>query len=207
MKNCHRTLPALLVSAAIAACLMACGSSSRSPSGGTRSSGTTVASTSAAPPGGYIKDDGDKDGDDPHPTDPGQDDQSLLATYGHRASTSAAHTISALVKHYYAAALAGDGAQACALLDAGLAAGLISSQSQTKRGAGACAAAVAPLLAQQHQHLLAEDPATMTVTGVYVNGNLGLALLGFRDSPETDIVVEREGHAWKIGALIDSNVP
>jgi hypothetical protein len=188
----------------------ACGSGARTPADPGSATSTLPAKSrdaNSSRAGNYLKADGDKDGDDPHPSNPGQDDQALLATYGYRASASTAHAIATLVEHYYDAALTGDGAHACALLAAGPTAGLVSSQSQTSHGAHNCATAIEPLLAQQHRHLLAEDPASMVVTGVYVNGDLGLALLGFRASPESDIVVEREGGAWKLGALIDSEVP
>jgi hypothetical protein len=200
MRNCRRparavrALPALLASAllGIGIGVGACGSS---------------ASTSISSRSGYLKEDGDKDGDDgAYPAHPGQDDQSFLATYGGRARPATARAIASVVERYYAASLAGDGASACALLNAGLATALAAQRGRAAQGDRACAAALSPLLAQQHPHLLAEDPATMVVTGVYAKGNLGLAVLGFRSAPESDIVVAREGRAWRIDALFDNQM-
>jgi hypothetical protein len=204
MKNFPRAPLAVLASTVLAVGAVACGGSGSSHSTSAGSSGAAAAHASATPSGGYLKEDADEDGDDPHPTDPGQDDQEFLASYGPKASPATASTITALVRSYYTASLAGDGTRACALLNAALATSLAKQQSPTASGAQACAAAIAPLLAQQHQRLLAEEPATMTVIGVYVKGILGLVVLGFGNAPESDIVVTREGGAWKIDALYDS---
>ena len=149
--------------------------------------------------GGYLKEDGDKDDDD-NPRDLRQDDKEFLESYGPRASPAGTRTIAALTRSYYTAALAGNAARTCALLNSALATALASESG----GAHACSAGIAPLLAQEHQHLLAEDPATMTVVGVYVKGDLGLVVLGFKNAPESDIIVTGTGNAWRIDALYDS---
>lgn len=211
-----RALLALLAAALLCVGTSACGAGAGGPADsrsapsaatGAGETGTQSVSSRAAGAGGYLKDDGDNDGDDPHATNPGQDDEVLFETYGHRASAPTERAITTLVEHYYKAALSENGVRTCALLAAGLTAGLISSQSQTTHSARTCAAAVAPLLAQQHRHLLAEDPTSMVFIGVYVKGDLGLAVLGFRAAPESDLVVEREGDTWKLAALLDSEVP
>jgi len=46
----------------------------------------------------------------------------------------------------------------------------------------------------------------MVVISVHAKGNLGLAVLGFRRVPESEILVEREGSSWKIDALFDSEM-
>jgi hypothetical protein len=166
----------------------------------------TIAPSSAARSGGYLKEDGDNDGDEGSPGRKYvQDDKRVLATYGGRARPATARAIAALVRRYYAASLAADGASACALLDASLAKAL-AAQSGAPRSPAACAAALSPLLAQEHQHVLSEDPATMTVIGVYANGVIGLALVGFRNAPESDLLLAREAHAWKIDSLFDDLV-
>lgn len=208
-----RALSALLAVALLSATMVACGgttkvansSSSSSTRLGIPGATATAVTSSAIPPGGFLKDDGDKDSDDgAYPGHPEQDDQSFLAGYGHRVPPTLASTIAALVKRYYAASLAGDGASACELLDAGLATALAAQQGPAAHGAAACAASLSPLLVQQHQHLLAEEPATMVVTGVYAKDNVGVVVLGFRNAPESIIVLAREGHAWKVDALFDS---
>lgn len=204
-------LAALLLSVAAGCGGATGGSSSPAPTSkitATRSAATNTDSASAAPaPRGYLKEDGDVDGDDgPHPSNAGQDDGILFATYHKRASPAETRAIGRLVKRYYAASAAGQGARACALLNAGLAAGLADSAGRSSAG-GTCAASLAPLLAQQRRHLAAEEPATMVVNGVYLKGNLGRVVVGFRRAPEGQINIMREGHAWKINALFDYEMP
>lgn len=211
MKTNRNTRALVLLAAALLGTTMAaCGgtakvaSSGSSPSTGLATSGAT-ATSSAVPSGGYLKEDGDKDGDDgAYPAHPGQDDRGFLASYGHRAPPVEARTIAALVKRYYAASLAGDGTSACELLDAGLATALAAQQGTTAHDTAACAASLSPLLAQQHQHLLTEEPATMLVTSVYAKDNTGVAVLGFRKESESIIPLAREGQVWKIDALFDN---
>ncbi len=180
---------------------IACGASQPTQSTTPRAHRATV---STAQPGGYSKNDGDEDFDDTrqYHGSPANDDLALLASYGPRASPAVARAVTSLVKRYYAASAAGNGAAACALLTANLAGGLATGQGQTGQGENhTCAATISLLLAQQHQQLLSENVATMTVTAVHVKGNLGLAVLAFKTTPESEIVLEREGHTWKIDAL------
>ncbi len=157
-----------------------------------------------APLGSYLRNDGDTDNDDPHASFPGQDHQSLLATYGGRPAPAAtARAIAAVVKRYYAVSAAGEGAHACALLSTGARAGVAVQQP----GSANCTSAIATLLAQQHAHLVTEEPASMTVIGAYAKGDLGLAVLGFRRAPESDVVLEREGGVWRIASPLDNLVP
>jgi hypothetical protein len=199
MKNCSRDLLTLLACAVLSAGLLACGGSSSSSSAGTASSGAKAAR-------GYLEEDGDSDSDDPHATHPEQDDAAFLASYGARAPAAVERPIAAVVRSYYAASLAGNGASVCALLNPALATAVANERGQSGAGAGACAAAIAPVLAQQHQHLLAESPATMTVIGVYAKGNLGLVVLGFKHSPESELILTRAGGGWKVDALYDTEL-
>ncbi len=200
------------------ACLAACGSATREPDA-TRASAhaatTAAAQTStvkhAMSPRGYLIFDGDTDSDDePHqgvrPDD--DDDRALLNAYGGLAGQAETQAVAAVVKRYYAAAAAGDGMEVCALLYSSLAAGL--GEDSSKAGApetAGCAASANGLLAQEHDRLSADDVATMTVISVHAKGGLALALVGFRTQPEGEILLRREGHAWKLDALLDSEVP
>lgn len=211
-----RPLLALLITALLGLTTVACGGASKSPgstsptsptSGSTDSSTTTVASSAES--SGYLKNDGDNDNDDlRHPVKAENDDRMLLVTYGHKADPADTRSVTTLVKSYYAASTAGEGMKACSLLYSSLAVGLADGQGQSAGGAtDACAKPMSLLLKQQHQRLAVEDASTMTVIGVYVKGDVGLVVLGFRASPESEIIVEREGHTWKIDALFDSDVP
>jgi predicted small lipoprotein YifL len=167
--------------------------------------------TSSTSPGSYWRYDGDKDSDDfahsgKRPDD--DDDRNLLAPYPNSPSRAELQAIVAAVRGYYAAAAAGDGTQACRLLDTSLAAGLGEGASQPGHGSdSSCEATIDRLFKEQHQQLAIEQPATMVVTSVHVKGDLGLALLGFRKAPEGEILIERDRGTWKLGALFDSEIP
>jgi hypothetical protein len=211
-----RSLLALFAVGLLSVCLAACGgtskgagSASHASSNAAATGSTPLTTSSTTPPGSYFKNDGDKDGDD---EDRGgksadNDDRALLAAYGNEAGQADKRAVTTVVKGYYAAAAAGDGAKACSLLATSLAMGLAEGQSQSVQSGGkTCAAAVSLLFKQQHQQLAADDVATMVVTGMHVKGNLGLAVLGFKTMPEGEILVEREDRAWKIDALFDSDM-
>ncbi len=217
-----RTLPVLLVVVLLGTTLPACGgtakvaSSAATATMGTGPTGTITASAAASH--SYLKEDGDRDGDDgSHPKQAGLDNGSLLATYRGIANQVETRAITMLVKRYYAASLSDDAARACALLSAALGKGLAVRQAQlTQLGRttataqdarGTCVAAISPLLAQEHQHLATEDPTTMRMIGLHLKGNLALVVLGFKRAPEAEIIVEGKGRAWKIGALFDGEMP
>jgi hypothetical protein len=191
MRNCSRPLAALLASVLLAAGALACGGASKPTSGSTTA-------------GAYLKEDADKDGDENTASEAGQDDRELLASYGPKADAATTATIAAVVRRYYAVSLAGEAASACALLNAALAREVANDQAPAGGAAHSCATGIAPVLAQQHSRLLAKEPATMTVIAVYAKGNIALAALGFRRSPESDILLTREGGGWKIDALYDT---
>jgi len=207
-----RQLLAMLATVLLLLLSGACGGTGKVAS--SRSSGSHAetgkgASDMHAPvttPGSYSRNDGDNDFDDArgYRDNSKNDDRILFAAYGKRANPNDARAVTALVKRYYAAAAAGDGARTCSLLDSSLANALAPEQRQSAPAPReACARAISPLLRQQHQHLIADNVSTMVVTSVHVKGNLGLAALGFRTMPEGEIVVEREGKAWKVDALFD----
>jgi hypothetical protein len=213
-----RLLLAALVVAFLSVTTFACGDSSKvtdsTPTISRDNTSTKSTSTTAilgtAPPGHYLKNDGDEDYDDaPNYRHGNRDARIFLTTYGHLASPAETRAVRKLIRNYYTAAAAGDGASDCALLDTALATGLVPEQSGSSN-AGAhntCATAMSQLLAQQHQRLVADDIPSMIVPAVYLKGNFGLAVLGFRRTPESEIVITREGHAWKIDALFDSEMP
>jgi hypothetical protein len=160
--------------------------------------------------GGYSRHDGDKDNDDePHGnSDIGNDATALLATYSDDLDATEKQRVIALVKRYYAAAAAGDGAKACSLLQSSLAVGLAEAHGQsTREGAKTCASALSALFEQQHKQLAADEVTTMGVTDVRRKGSLGLVILGFKRMPEGEILIEREGGDWKINSLLDSEMP
>jgi hypothetical protein len=193
--------------------LTACGNSATGgPSSSTTTAGPPASAHSAsAAADGYVKGDGDKDSDDEAHRGKGiddDDDHTLLRAYPHQAPAAEKQAITAVVKHYYTAAAANAGAKACALLDTSLASGLGSDSSGPSQGGSTtCAGAVDRQFRELHSQFVTDQVATMIVTGVRTQGDFALALLGFKTKPKRVILLQHEGHAWKIAALFDSELP
>jgi hypothetical protein len=207
-----RPAPVFLVVAVLVSGLGACGGASRdmrlssqSTPGLGDSANTTVAGPSKTSTSGYLRSDGDNETDD---GSRGNDDSAFLDTFGKEARPPDRRAIAELVKRYYVAAAAGDGAKACALLTPSVASGLAPAQvSSGQASADTCAAIVSRLFASQHQRLQADDVATMVVVDAHVKGNLGVAVFGFKTEPLSEILVKREAGPWRLDGLFDSVMP
>jgi len=207
-----RLLSPLLAAAISVAALAGCGGQTKATPTGAIAA-TARSTEQVSPPAnspiaardGYVTEDGDKDGDDgPNASKAGQDDTTLFASYHGQPSRTEARAIATLVKRYYIASAAEEGASACALLSVEISKGLESNRSQA--GHISCAVAISPLLAQQHQLLTLENPATMAVAGIHLRGNLALVALRFKRSFESTILTVREAGTWKIDALLGSDM-
>jgi hypothetical protein len=212
-----RSLLVLPLIALLGLGLSACGNTGKrtgsapESSSSTAAGGTTAAAGTASPAtpaGGYLRGDGDVD-DEANRTD---EDDYAIRNFGHAASAADRRTIAALVKRYYAAGAAGDGAAACALIYSGLAnspnlgeaaeAAYPPAPGVPLLRGQSCARIMSLLFKEDHQRLAA-DLATAIVTRVRVKGSRGLALLGFRTTPERQIPLRREHGAWKVETLLD----
>jgi hypothetical protein len=200
--NIRCALPALLAILALAGTGAGCGSAAKVAA---RQSALAHPRMPASGPAtrSYAKIDGDADADDQRPPGRHADDASpVLARYGPRARPEDARAIAALVKSYYRASLAGAATRACSLLSSSLAEGLSAAQRGSAEGRAGCAEPMGVLLTEQHRRLVSEEVSTMRVSSVHVKGDLGLAVLNFHRTPESVIVVEREGGTWRIDALV-----
>lgn len=211
-----RSLLAALASASLLLATSGCGSGSKdtapTPRAAAKVAPSTAPTTSSSRilSGHYFENDRDPDADDTirdgerGPADNGD----LLRSYPGTVTQSESRVIATTIRHYYAAAAAGNGTEACSLLSTNLSMSLAEGQGGSIHDtAKRCGAAVRPLFMQQHGLLVADDAATMIVTGVHVKGSFGLAFLGFQQMPEGEILIEREGAAWKVDALFDSLLP
>lgn len=203
-------LPSSALVALLSLALGACGetrvpnaaTTTRGPTGGVVSSNASQVS-----PRAYRRDDGDKDSDDERRGPAREnDDRGFLAEYGPEAERANRLTVAALVKRYFEWSAAGNGSGVCALLSSGLAASLAPAGSPAQ-GRDLCVASVTPMLRERHLQLVAEDPATMTVSQLRVKGGFALAVLSFQTSPKTAILLQREGRQWRVAALFDSPLP
>jgi hypothetical protein len=187
-----RLLLALLIVALLTGGLSACAGAGKGTGAGSKASGGGRAN------GDY------RDNDDGRlPVD---NDRISLSGYGHAATGAERSAIVALVKRYYAAAVAGDGARACTLLHSNIARAIPEDYGRLGppylRGGRTCAG-VLVLLFKHYRRQLSSEVPHMKLTGVRLEGEEGFALLRFGKTPERQIALLREGSAWKIQAMID----
>jgi len=172
---------------------------------GTTASNTTPTASSAMTTGQRAKDSNDLD------DDPNSDDDNPIVDYGHAASAPENEAITAVVKRYYAAAAAGDGAKACSMLVSTVAEAVPEEYGEASGPAylrGKTCAVVMSKLFKRHHRQLADNIATFEVTKVRAEEGKGLVVLRFATTPEPrKIAVRREGSVWKIKELLDSGMP
>jgi hypothetical protein len=142
--------------------------------------------------------------------DPDHDDQTF-EEYGHPASAAANSAIRAILRDYYAIAVAGDGAKACSMLVSGFARSIPTDFGRPPgppalRG-NTCPVVMSKLFAQQHKLLVAEAP-NMKITRVRVQGSQALVFLAFPTTPEPrDMGLEHEAGTWRLTGMIDTSLP
>jgi hypothetical protein len=135
-------------------------------------------------------------------------DDLATVSFGHAASATDRHAIATLVKRYYAAAAAGDGAKACSMMASPMARSLPQTSGGGAapaylRGAKTCEAVAVRVFA----HARPQIDHEVVVTGVRVQGGTVVALLGSTKAPASVISLGREGGAWKIEALLGGPLP
>jgi hypothetical protein len=175
-----------------------------------RDGGGTVVS-GPAPVGGYRHGDDDGDFDPPY-----YHDDSDVRHFAHAANPLDKRGVETLVKRYYATAAGDDGAAACSLMTSSLArdpnlgdvaeAAYPIAPSVPPLQGKSCASIMSLLFAEDHRRLVA-DSTTLQVVMVRVGRVRGLALLGFKTTPERQIGVAREHGVWKIAGVLDRALP
>jgi hypothetical protein len=205
-----RSLLAALTIALLSLGAVACGGAGKGGSSVSRAS-TTLASGSSAsgisststgqniPPRDY---DEDRDGT---PNSRYDSDDYAVLTFGHEASPAERQVVTALVKSFYAAAAAEDGAKACSLIYSLLAESIPETYGEVATGppelrGKTCAVVMTKLFKRDHQELVVHN-ATLKVTGVRVEAKNGFVLLDFKGVPDRHVVLHRELGAWKIDSL------
>lgn len=137
-------------------------------------------------------------------------DDGPVVAFGHPADARQSAAIAALVRRYYAIAVAEDGAKGCSMLysiyaesipeDYGSPSGPSWSQGET------CAAVLTKTFQHFHDEL-AFRALRLHVGQVRVEGRHGVALLRFPGLLERELDLEREGRSWRIFGLIDKPLP
>ena len=187
---------------------VACGGANSGADSASIASPSTVSNTAPAPT--YAKADSDKDNDIGAPYD--DTNNSGILNYGHAANATDERAIAALVKRYYATAVAGDGSKACSMIVSSLSKAVVEDYGHGSAGSPylssgkTCSAVMALLFKHSHSQLAAELPK-LKVSHVRLLGDRGLAVLTFGAMPERQIPIGLEGHTWKVQALLDSELP
>ena len=191
----------MLLAIALCGVGVACGGASKTSgsatplAAGPGATGGASTSTPSSTTRSAHKNDNDNDGDG------GADD----ILWGHAGSPRDTRTVAALVKHYYALALSGDGAGGCSLIYSifaeeipevyGESAGEPALRGKT------CATVMSKYYRSVHDRI-AREAATLDVVRLRVKGLRGLAFLQSSHTPEHDIQVHREHRLWKIDGLL-----
>lgn len=160
---------------------------------------------------GYLASDGDSDRDDRgrksyYLMRSRGEDTFVAASAGDLAAPPDRRAVAALIERYYAAAAGANAVEACSLLDPELAAGLAEGQGQSNRGVARCAAALTPLLREEHRALVQDNVAKMVVIEVRVKADIATATIGFRAMPVIQIRAKRDNRIWRMDALLGTGM-
>lgn len=153
------------------------------------------------PPGPPRRDAADKD------EDPQSPDDNRVLFFGRAATTAERREIARLVKQYYAASAAGEGARLCSLLYDLIAETLVEQYASSPGLAGSdCASVASKLLAQRHAELVV-DAAALQLTRVRVKGPKAYAMVYFGKRPEPYLVLHRRRGAWRVQTPFAGGLP
>jgi hypothetical protein len=188
----------------------------------------TTITSSVIPPGQSLRGDGDadnpndidgngdsdssadKDNDNPTPESyrfPDKDDKATFA-YGHSPSAAGGRAIASIVKRYYAAASAGDGAAACSLLLPSLARSVPEDYGKSAGlsyllGAKTCKMVLSMLF----QHFHSQLAEAIQVVEVRVMGSSAQVVLSSKTMPASNIFLLRQSNSWKVEEILGQPLP
>jgi hypothetical protein len=142
---------------------------------------------------------------------PGEPDNDNNHVFGHVANAADARAATALVKRYYAAAAAGNGAVACSLIYSVMAESIPEDYgrlSGTPSPSGkSCGLVVSNLFKHLHKQL-SVDNATLKVAAVRVRGSKASVFLSLGGmKPKDYLELHRERGAWKVDRLLGTEQP
>lgn len=201
-------MPALLTIALFGGSMTACGGAS-SPASSVAHTTTTAPASSREQPR-LPSSDRDKDADSTGSGRYDSDDNSVLGL-GHAANASQKAQITTLIQLYYAAAAAQDGAKACSLLYSIYAESMpedygISPPGPSYARGATCPAVLTAIFKHFHDQISVKLPQ-LKVVRIRIRERQGIVVLSFGSMPERQMHVLREGHTWKMLALVDGELP
>jgi hypothetical protein len=172
---------------------------------GSSATGGAAGVASTPVPKGPVLQDGD--GDDDRLGSRSDPDTDEVFTYGSVAGPSDRRAIVSLLSRYYAAAAAGDGGRACAMLHWLVAEAVVEEHSHGRGPAslrGATCAQVATKVFRQRHRELVEDARTLQVTEVRVRAKKAWVRVHFGPVREVLVLAHREHGAWQMNNLLDA---
>lgn len=127
-----------------------------------------------------------------------------------KAGPTDTRVIAALVKRYYAVALAGDGAKGCSMFSPTFVQAIPLDYGKLgpaylRRARGTCPAVMSLLFRHEHRALSTEIPH-MRIVRVAVDGAQGVVFLLFGRLHERSISVRQAGGAWTIASVLDGEL-
>jgi hypothetical protein len=142
----------------------------------------------------------DRDGDTDH-----NDDDDVNLDYGHAPSRAERTEMVSLVRNYYSAAVAENGAKACALLAPFLAESVAEEYGHTVGVSGrTCATVVSKIFKLRHAELVVKN-ATLKLPDMRAEGDKGIAILEFPAIAEVRKVNERRVNGkWRMLNVLDT---
>jgi hypothetical protein len=157
-----------------------------------------------------ISADADKD-DDIEASSDDTNHNYVLGNAGSPANVSDSRAITALVKRYYATALTEDGHLACSMIDSPLATAIPEDYGRSPPGepymrGTTCSGIVTDVFRHFHYQLRLEVPQ-LTIADIRVKRGSGLVVLHFGSLPERRLLVHRERGHWRLGSILDGELP
>lgn len=131
-----------------------------------------------------------------------------ISTFGHAATGAEKRAITALVRAYYAAAAADDGAKACSMIYSIFEEAIPEDYGQPPGPPELRGTTCAVVLSKLFRHVPGQPPSVLAkteVTGVRLRGRVGYAQLRSSAMPAGEIGLEREHSSWKLSSLIGSS--
>ncbi len=119
-------------------------------------------------------------------------DNDATLLWGPAADSKDRQAVIALIRGYYAIAVAGDGVKACTMLSLP-----IREQVEEQGRHSTCARFLSKLFAQRHRELV-EDVAAFRITTVQLRGSRAVALTDFSPTRVLQIFVHRTHGVWQM---------
>jgi hypothetical protein len=136
-----------------------------------------------------------------------RDKDDNVVAFGPAASAVDRRSLAVFAKRYYAAAVAADGAKACAMIYPTLANAVVEDYGRPPGPPYLRGKTCSAVMKRLFTHSRASLTTDFTVTDVRVRGNRGYVLLGSRKIPATVLYARRQHGTWKATALIGTSLP